>query len=114
MLKDFSEVELNRLITDNVMENLNLEYKSSDSLSKDDRKKDDISKDVSSFANSDGGILIYGIKEFDKKEKRHLPEKIDAINVSDYSKEWLESIILQKIKPRIEGLKIYPIIWRKI
>jgi hypothetical protein len=34
-----------------------------------------------------GGTIIYGIKEFDDIDKRHLPEKIDPINRTDISKE---------------------------
>ena len=36
-------------------------------LSKDDKKKAEIAKDVSAFANSDGGIILYGIEEQEHK-----------------------------------------------
>jgi len=42
------------------------------------------------MANSAGGIIIYGIKEYDEADKRHLPEKIDPIQQNVFSKEWLE------------------------
>lgn len=98
---------INSLIENKVEENLNLDYKAAGSLDKQNNKTTEISKDVSALANSDGGILIYGIKE--DKVNKHLPEKIDPINRKDFTKEWLEQIIQDKIGPRISNFKIHPI-----
>ena len=98
---------LNSLIKNKVEENLNLDYKAAGSLGKQNNKTTEISKDVSAFANSDGGIIIYGIKE--DKVNKHLPEKIDPINRKEFTKEWLEQIIQDKIRPRISDFKIHPI-----
>lgn len=98
---------LNSLIENKVEENLNLDYKAAGSLDKQNNKTTEISKDVSAMSNSDGGILIYGIKE--DKVNKHLPEKIDPINRKDFTKEWLEQIIQDKIRPRISNFKIHPI-----
>ena len=95
---------LNSLIENKVEENLNLEYKAAKGLGKQNNKTTEISKDVSAMANSDGGILIYGLSEID-----HLPQKIDPINRTEFSKEWLEHIIHDKIRPRINNVKIFPI-----
>jgi hypothetical protein len=78
-------------------------------LSKSEHYKKEISKDVSSFANSDGGVIIYGMKEFDEKEKIHLPEKLSPVNRGEYSKEWLENVITGNITPIINELIIYPV-----
>lgn len=96
-------------ITNGIEENLHLDYKGADSLDKTDGKKKEISKDVSAFANSGGGVIIYGVREFDEKEKSHLPEKIDPVNRVNYTKEWLEQIINSNISPKIKGVKIIPI-----
>lgn len=101
--------KINQYITNGIEENSHLDYKGAGSISKKEDKKKEISKDVSAFANSDGGIIIYGIKEFDESEKRHLPEKIDSINGREYTKEWLEQIINSTITPRILNIKISPI-----
>ena len=77
MFTNFIEAELLALIANQVEENIHLDYKGGDSLQKTDGKKKELSKDVSAFANSDGGTIIYGIKEFDDVARRHLPEKID-------------------------------------
>jgi len=100
--------KINQLIINQEQENLNLEYKSSGALEKTDKKREEITKDVSAMANSDGGTIIYGIKEYDETEKRHLPEKIDAIDQSKTTKEWLEQVIIT-IRPKIDGIIITPI-----
>jgi len=98
---------LNSLISNKVEENLNLEYKSSASLGKSSDKTTEISKDVSAFANSDGGVIIYGISENKKNEDS--PLRLDPVIKKDFSKEWLEQIINDKIRPRLDDVKIYPI-----
>lgn len=98
--------DLKKLIVNQVEENIHLDYKSAGSLSKSAGKKTEISKDVSSFANSDGGIIIYGISEFNEATKNHLPEKIDPINRTEFSKEWLEQVINNNIFPKINDLTI--------
>ena len=72
-------------------------------MDKDDKKRTEITKDVSAFANSDGGIIIYGVSE-----KDHRPIEISPIDGRIYTKEWLENVI-QLIQPRIDDLKIYPV-----
>ncbi|RKR09844.1 putative DNA-binding protein [Flavobacterium sp. 90] len=101
--------KIKQYISDGVEENIHLDYKGSDSISKASEKKNEISKDVSAFANSDGGIIIYGIKEYDELDKNHLPEKIQPIDGNEYSKEWLEQIINSTISPKIHGVIITPI-----
>ena len=102
-------LDLRNLIFNQVEENIHLDYKSAEALSMTVGKKKEISKDVSAFANSDGGIIIYGIKEFDESEKRHLPEAITPIDREFYTKEWLEQVINSNITPRIDGIIIEPI-----
>ena len=60
-LEEYKFSDLEDLINNEVEENLHLDYKSAGSLSKEDKKKAEITKDVSAFANSDGGIIVYGI-----------------------------------------------------
>ena len=99
---------LNLLIADKVEESLTLDYKSAESLGKDDLKKAEITKDVSAMANSAGGDIIYGLREHQEPDKRHIPEKLDPVNRQTYSREWLEQVI-NTIQPRIRGLIISPV-----
>jgi hypothetical protein len=96
-----SEAEIQQLINDGTEETLTLEYKSADSLSKDDKPKVEITKDVAAMANSAGGTIIYGVREFREAERKHLPERIDPIDRSAFSREWLDQVI-SGIQPRLE------------
>lgn len=108
MKLQWSQASLEDYIRNEVQESLSLDYKASDSLSKESKKKTEITKDVSAMANSAGGIIIYGIREFQDPAKKHLPEKIDPVDLTIFSKEWLEHII-NNIRPRIEGIIIHPV-----
>lgn len=99
---------LRQLIDDSIEESSTLEYKGAGAMSKKDEKKKEIVKQVTAMANSTGGTIIYGMAEYNDDGKKHLPEKLDPINRSEISKEWLDSII-QSIQPRIDGVKIHPV-----
>ena len=92
------------LIDNGIEESINIDFKASGSLSKDEIKKKEISKDVSAFANSNGGIIIYGLTE-----KNHKADSFSFIDGDIYSKEWLEQVISTTIQRNITGLKIFPI-----
>jgi hypothetical protein len=104
----WNEAKLKELIRDKIEESYILEYKSAGALARDSKVHTQITKDVSAMANSAGGILIYGMAEFQDDALKHLPERIDPINRGDFSKEWLENIILQ-IQPRIPNVEIRPV-----
>ena len=102
---EWEKIDIEQMISAQKQEDINLDYKASDSLDKADGKKKEISKDVSAFANSDGGVIIYGVSE--NPSQKYLPEKIDAgLNPTDISKEWLEQVINSGVKPKIQGLRI--------
>jgi len=102
----WDQARVQSYIDDEVEESLNLDYKAAGELENKPVKKKDITKDISAFANSDGGIIIYGISEH--PTDRHLPSRIDPVNRQDFSKEWLEHVI-GNIRPRIDGLLIHPV-----
>jgi hypothetical protein len=100
------EDDLEAFIRDRVEESLTLDYKRADSLNRSDKTKSEITKDISAFANSAGGRIIYGIAE--DEAHKHLPARVDPVNSADYSKEWLDQIA-GTIRPRVNGLVITPI-----
>ncbi len=102
-LDDFTAETLQYLIENEVEENLHLDYKAGKALKKDDKGKNEITKDISAFANSDGGIIIYGIAE-----ENHKPAELAPFDGNDYSKERLDQIIAN-IQPSIKGVTIFPI-----
>ena len=104
----WDEQRLIQFIQDEIEEHSYLEYKRAESLDRTDRKKFEITKDISAMANSAGGIIIFGIAEYDEDERRHLPEQLSPIDRLSYSKEWLDQII-SSIQPPIKGLLIHSV-----
>ena len=107
MTEIWDEARLMQYINDGIEESLNLDYKAAAALNKTEEKKKQITKDVSAMANSDGGIIIYGISEFQDIAHSHLPEKLDPTDRAVISKEWIEQVI-SNIRPKID-VKIYPV-----
>jgi very-short-patch-repair endonuclease len=70
-----------------ILEFLNLDYTHIDAFS----NKEEITKEVSLFANSDGGLIILGVEEKDENGRK-VPDKITWGKV-DLSKEKLESVL---------------------
>lgn len=101
--------DLDALIENQVEESLTLEYKSSGALTRSNDKIKELIKDVTAMANSAGGTIIYGIKEFDDPERSHLPEKITPISRKEFSKERIEDILTSNISPKLEEMIIHPI-----
>lgn len=97
-----TRADLERMISGQFQESLHLEYKSSMAVSKSDKKRAELAKDVSSFANSDGGIIVYGIEE-----EKHLPIRIDdGIDHNIHNREWFENVIHSNVAPRLDGIVI--------
>src|SRR6266480_2389135 len=104
---DWAEQDLIDLIHLKQEESLQLDFKRAESLDSTDKKKTEISKDVSAFANSAGGTIVYGIGE-SAHEPRYA-ETFSPIDPAKYSKEWLEQIINARIQPRVHGVLINPV-----
>jgi hypothetical protein len=99
---DWTEADLLNLIATRVQENIGLDYKRCGSLEHSDRKKADLSKDVSAFANSAGGTLVYGIVE-----NHRIPVDLDVgYDPTAITKEWIEQVINSTIQRRIDGVRI--------
>lgn len=104
---DISTIEdVTRLIEGGLQEDLHLEYKSGRITNKD-RFKEELAKDVSAFANSDGGTLIIGVAE-----QGNRPVEIDGIDTRLFGRESLGQTLHSKVRPIIPGLRIREILGR--
>lgn len=103
-IDSIDENVISSLFKNNIEESISLDYKAAGSLSQADGKKNEIAKDVSAFANSAGGTIIYGIEE-----KDHRPDGFSFIDGREFTKEWLENVIQSRIQQRIQNIRIVPI-----
>jgi predicted HTH transcriptional regulator len=103
MLKLTTKDELDALHVGNIKESISLEYKASAAIDKkDDNKKVEMARDVSAFANADGGQIVYGMSERD-----HEPAGLDSgVDGKAYPEIWFEQVLQQPITPSIPGLRI--------
>ena len=107
------EAELKRILDDQKPEDAHLDYKGIESLlppgkgggGLDKQKRaEDISKDVSSFLNSDGGVLVYGVPESNDPSRTGgspIPGGPDiGFQRGRVTKETIEDLITSNIQPR--------------
>lgn len=102
--EEYTIADILSLINDEVEESIHLDFKESGALGKSDGIRKEISKDVAAFANSDGGIIIYGIRE-----ENHIAHSLSFIDGNVFTKEWLEQIITSNIQRHITDLQIIPL-----
>src|SRR5262245_22866968 len=110
---EWDESDLQRMIDEHQTEGVTLDFKSSRGLQDKTDKKIEIqkesSKDVSAFANSAGGTLIYGTRE---DRSQSVPFAIDWDDGCDplvFTPEWLDQIIHSSIQRRPLGVRIKPV-----
>lgn len=106
-LSAITETDLRALIESRIGEGKRIDYKR-DLPGSSDADRKEFLFDVSSFANTSGGHLIYGIAE-----ENGIPQELTGLAVADTDKELrrLQSLILDGIEPRIQGtdLRFVPI-----
>ncbi len=86
--------DIERLIRDGVEEGPTLDYKSDLGSNKD------IAKDINAFANTIGGVLIYGVGDIDK-----VPTGFNWLSYEGIE-ERIQNIARTAIKPPLKGLTI--------
>jgi hypothetical protein len=103
MLNLTKEAELIALHSGVVKEGLHLEYKASDAIDKkSDPKKLELARDVSAFANADGGQIVYSMKE----NKDHEPDGLDeGLDPREYPEIWFEQVLQQHVTPLLTTVK---------
>lgn len=99
---EINEADIRELIDSGTPERKNIEYKEILPENKYESKKEFLA-DVSSFANTVGGHLLYGIKE-----ENGIPIALAGISNKDLDGEILrlENLLRDGVQPRIQGVSI--------
>ncbi len=104
--ENMNKDSLKNFLSRKIPEGSFLDYKVAFSAGKKNKYKEFL-KDVTAFANSNGGDILIGVKE--PKEKLPIGEQIVGIDNGKDEAENLERVASSSIQPRVSGLKIYPI-----
>ena len=103
-LEEIDEAALEALIEAGMPESVTMEYKR-DTYGRNDEAKRELLKDVSSFANAQGGHLVIGIAEKDGVADAVMPFTGDA----DAEALRLEDIVRAGLEPPLLGLRVRPV-----
>ncbi len=88
-------------------ESARLEFKSSALLAKSkDEIIADLSKEISAFANSEGGQIVIGLREKKEGKTRVADDIDDGTESSQISMEWLQQIAQSNVSPYLPGLRV--------
>jgi len=107
-IDQITEEDLQSLIDNSVLEGKTIEYKQELPTSRDSERKEFLA-DVSSFANANGGDLVYGIVE---DRNVGIPKALRGFDIKNVDQEIarLDNMIRNGIEPRIPSYVIKPVI----
>lgn len=100
-----TESHLTALIADQTVEGAYLEFKR-DAPGKDSSAKHELTADVSAFANSAGGDIVYGMDEDSEGRASRLAPLQGNI---DEIARWFQDVLMTGIEPRIPGVQLQPV-----
>lgn len=103
--KEVKESDIQRLVDNGQPEGITIEYKEALNIQKPSDKKEFLA-DISAFANTQGGCIIYGMKE----EKGIASELCGiALEDPDAEKQKIDNLLRDGTEPRIYGIQIKPV-----
>lgn len=97
--------DLQRLIDNEVEESTILEYKSSFAV-QNLKWREELAKDISAMANSNGGTIVFGIKQKDIGNGNAIAHRLTPIPFSEMTKDKLSQLLSSNIQPIINNLEI--------
>lgn len=100
-INDLTASDIQILLENGAVESKYLEFKSDINIGNDAEKREFL-RDISAFANTQGGIIIYGISE----DKHRLPLITGISSEYDSLLLQIQAVIQMGISPRIQGIEI--------
>ena len=92
-----------------VPESLHLEFKSTRLLETKDKVAGVLTKELSAFANADGGTVIIGLEESTSRGQTVASTLSQGVTPKDVSVAWLNQVIQDNISPSVPELRVHPI-----
>ncbi len=108
-LHELTLEDINRMISNQVQESKTLDYKSEIHIEKGDDRKEFLA-DISAFINTEGGVIIYGVKEQKDSNGKNLgiPEELTPIEVLNKDKfiQQIEDLVQNNLEPKVNNVSI--------
>ncbi len=106
-LLETAQEDIQRLIADRVQEGPHLEFKRELPITWDSSAKHELLADVTAFANSGGGDLIYGVDENDSAEAIAIfPQILGSV---DQEVRKLQDFLLNLAEPRLPSVQVHAV-----
>ena len=102
---DWTKDDLEQLVGQ--AESLRLEFKQSKLFESDPNKIiDNLTKEVSAFANTEGGTIVVGVVEEKRGRTRFATAIDEGLDVTKWSLESIQQMIEANVRPHLTGLRI--------
>jgi hypothetical protein len=100
--REITADEVRQLVTDHIAEDVNLDYKEKAYDPRDPNSGAELLKDVSAFANADGGYLVIGVRD----DGAGCAAEFVNVPNAESARQSMISRCLEKIEPRLNGLDV--------
>lgn len=98
-----TRADLDCLIADQTAESSHLDFKRDLPTGWSDKVKNDLIADVTAFANSGGGCLIFGIDEQEGCARNFVPQQVDDL---DFLVRRIQDVLLHGVEPRLPPIDV--------
>lgn len=106
-LIETTESDVQRLIADRIQEGPHLDFKRDLPAVWNEAAKHELLADVTAFANSGGGDIIYGVAENDAAEASAVcPQSLESV---DLVVRRLQDFLLNLAEPRLPGIQVHAV-----